>query len=131
MGEDARLDDFLDDGAQAGDAATSDADGSGTSDADGSTSSDADASDTSNADAPSTSNGDDAPTTTADVAEGSVERDAGSDAASAERATSVDAVERTSRWDPDGVCDACGESAPRRWMQDDALVCSDCKSWAR
>lgn len=36
----------------------------------------------------------------------------------------------TSDYRPDGAaCDACGASVRRRWRDDGALVCADCKDW--
>lgn len=33
-------------------------------------------------------------------------------------------------FDPDGAaCASCGESVSRRWDDDGALVCADCKAW--
>lgn len=33
-------------------------------------------------------------------------------------------------WTPGGVCcEACGETAQRRWRDADAMVCWDCKEW--
>ncbi len=33
-------------------------------------------------------------------------------------------------WTPrNATCDACGESAKRRWRDDGAMVCRDCKEW--
>lgn len=44
----------------------------------------------------------------------------------------VDAAPATSTaaWTTDGAaCDRCGESVPRRWFDDGALVCPACKEW--
>lgn len=35
----------------------------------------------------------------------------------------------TSSWRPDSRCDACGESARRRWRQGERLVCAACAHW--
>jgi hypothetical protein len=36
----------------------------------------------------------------------------------------------TTAFDPDGAaCEACGATVRRRWRDDDALVCGDCKAW--
>ncbi|MGM0399404.1 MAG: DUF7573 domain-containing protein [Halobacteriota archaeon] len=37
----------------------------------------------------------------------------------------------TSEWTPDGEeCDACGAVVERRWRQNGALVCPECKNWS-
>jgi hypothetical protein len=42
----------------------------------------------------------------------------------------VDPAAATATWHRAGAdCESCGEAATRRWRQDDALVCADCKSW--
>ncbi len=43
----------------------------------------------------------------------------------------VDAgIATTYRYDPAGAaCEACGETAPRRWRDDQRLVCLSCKGW--
>lgn len=36
----------------------------------------------------------------------------------------------TYAWSGDGAaCESCGEVVERRWQQDGALVCVDCKAW--
>lgn len=36
----------------------------------------------------------------------------------------------TSAWHSDGAsCERCGERTDRRWTDDGALVCVDCKTW--
>jgi len=36
----------------------------------------------------------------------------------------------TYAWSPEGgACDGCGASVQRRWRDDGALVCADCKKW--
>lgn len=35
----------------------------------------------------------------------------------------------TAAWRPGGACDACGDPAERRWRDDGAFVCPDCKEW--
>lgn len=36
----------------------------------------------------------------------------------------------TMRFAPDGaVCESCGETVERRWHDDGAFVCADCKAW--
>lgn len=51
----------------------------------------------------------------------------------ADPAPSSDDVEpatTTSAWDSDGVeCERCDERTERRWIDDGALVCADCKAW--
>jgi hypothetical protein len=59
--------------------------------------------------------GDEAPDATADDA-------AGGDG--------VDPATSTYAWSPSGAtCTSCGATVERRWRDDDALVCDDCKSW--
>lgn len=42
----------------------------------------------------------------------------------------VEAAASTYAWSGDGgVCGACEETVDRRWRQDGALVCPDCKEW--
>ncbi|UWG46886.1 Uncharacterized protein HSRCO_0591 [Halanaeroarchaeum sp. HSR-CO] len=37
----------------------------------------------------------------------------------------------TSEWTPDGEeCPTCGEVVERRWRQNGALVCPECKNWS-
>ncbi|MFB6082224.1 MAG: hypothetical protein ABEJ67_05325 [Halanaeroarchaeum sp.] len=36
----------------------------------------------------------------------------------------------TTEWHPEGrPCDSCGATVERRWRQEDAMVCPDCKDW--
>ena len=43
---------------------------------------------------------------------------------------SVDPAVATSTLHTDGApCESCGESARRRWLDDGAYVCTDCKEW--
>jgi len=35
----------------------------------------------------------------------------------------------TAAWGGDGTCSACGEPAPRRFLEDGAFVCAECKDW--
>lgn len=35
----------------------------------------------------------------------------------------------TAAWDGDGQCSACGEPARRRFLEDGAFVCAECKDW--
>lgn len=35
----------------------------------------------------------------------------------------------TATWNPDGACERCGATAPRRWREGDALVCAECRDW--
>ncbi len=35
----------------------------------------------------------------------------------------------TAAWDGDGTCSACGEPARRRFLEDGAFVCAECKDW--
>ncbi|WP_226022166.1 DUF7573 domain-containing protein [Halomicrobium salinisoli] len=41
----------------------------------------------------------------------------------------VEPAETTFAWSPDGVCEACGEAAERRWRGEAGLVCGECKKW--
>ena len=42
----------------------------------------------------------------------------------------VEPATSTSTWTSAGVaCESCGEKSVRRWIDDGALVCSDCKTW--
>jgi len=44
--------------------------------------------------------------------------------------STVDPAVATSTLVPDGaVCESCGESVRRRWLDDGAYVCSACKEW--
>jgi formylmethanofuran dehydrogenase subunit E len=44
--------------------------------------------------------------------------------------TDVTPAVPTATWTTDGTpCDRCGESVARRWFDDDAFVCADCKEW--
>lgn len=39
-------------------------------------------------------------------------------------------AESTMAWSPDGAaCEDCGTTVERRWRDDGALVCEDCKEW--
>lgn len=67
-----------------------------------------------------------APTETAAIAETDVRTDS----------TDTESATVTYAWSPTGdACDACGETADRRWRagegadDPDALVCPDCKEW--
>ncbi|WP_134668807.1 DUF7573 domain-containing protein [Halorussus marinus] len=63
------------------------------------------------------------------------EDDAGSDASDGESSAAADApsvepARSTYAWSPrGGECADCGESVERRWRDDGALVCGDCKEW--
>ncbi len=42
----------------------------------------------------------------------------------------VELATSTYAWTGNGAaCGACGESVARRWQDEDALVCADCKEW--
>ncbi|MFB6096848.1 MAG: hypothetical protein ABEJ74_05630 [Haloferacaceae archaeon] len=44
--------------------------------------------------------------------------------------SSVDPAVATYRWSPDGaVCEACGETVDRRWLDGESYVCAACKEW--
>jgi hypothetical protein len=52
------------------------------------------------------------------------------DVESADADAVADPTVPTMRWSADGApCDACGTVVSRRWRQDDAFVCADCKAW--
>lgn len=43
---------------------------------------------------------------------------------------SVEPATTTYEFAPDGVeCASCGRTVERRWQQDSALVCGECKDW--
>ena len=45
-------------------------------------------------------------------------------------ASAVDLPMPTYRWAPEGAaCTSCGSIAERRWTDDGAFVCDDCKEW--
>ena len=45
-------------------------------------------------------------------------------------ATDADPAVPTATWAADpAACERCGERVSRRWLDDDALVCGDCKAW--
>lgn len=53
-----------------------------------------------------------------------------SDESETDGQAAVDPAESTYAWTPSGAtCDACGASVERRWRDEGALVCGDCKSW--
>ncbi|MFC4358327.1 hypothetical protein ACFO0N_10255 [Halobium salinum] len=63
----------------------------------------------------------------ADVADGEEDAEAKTEHLDAD---AVDPATPTMRHDPAGVaCGACGETVERRWEEDDAFVCADCKAW--
>ncbi len=123
MGRDRSLDEFFGGEGDASDAESEDARESG--DAGGS------------ADAAESDPEDDRPAATdadlaaeaedADADEGggaNVESDALPDA------DAVDPATPTYRWTPEGAaCESCGAVAERRWEDDGAFVCDDCKEW--
>lgn len=44
--------------------------------------------------------------------------------------TEAMSAESTSTWASDGDdCDRCGRRVERRWRENDAFVCGDCKEW--
>jgi formylmethanofuran dehydrogenase subunit E len=52
------------------------------------------------------------------------------DEADAPDVNAVDPATLTMRFEPGGAsCDACGETVERRWHDDGAFVCDDCKAW--
>lgn len=58
---------------------------------------------------------------------------AAGEAGSEEEADSVDATDAapvTSSWSDASVCEACGEAAGRRWLDDGERVCAACKRWS-
>jgi formylmethanofuran dehydrogenase subunit E len=42
----------------------------------------------------------------------------------------TDATPVTSSWSDASVCEACGEAAGRRWLDDGERVCAACKRWS-
>lgn len=42
----------------------------------------------------------------------------------------TDAAPVTSSWSDASVCEACGEDAGRRWLDDGERVCAACKRWS-
>ena len=45
-------------------------------------------------------------------------------------ASHADPVTPTYRWTPEGAaCESCGSVVERRWVDDGAFVCDDCKEW--
>lgn len=42
----------------------------------------------------------------------------------------ADAAPVTSSWSDASVCEACGEAASRRWLDDGERVCAACKRWS-
>ena len=107
MSEDRSLDDFVD---AAGNDDTADTDEDGDPVADASVGEGEDAEPDTDADTEF-----DAPTT---------------EAMSAESTSSVTPAESTSTWASDGDdCDRCGRRVERRWRENDAFVCGDCKEW--
>jgi hypothetical protein len=72
-------------------------------------------------------------TTDADAVDGKERADG--DAVDREETTDGDAVDvdpavSMSTWTTDGAaCDRCGDRVARRWLDDGALVCGDCKEW--
>jgi hypothetical protein len=54
----------------------------------------------------------------------------GGDAEVTPDATGVDPAVPTATWTADPTaCERCGERVSRRWLDDDDLVCGDCKAW--
>lgn len=54
----------------------------------------------------------------------------GGNAESTPDSTDVDPAVPTATWTADpAACERCGERVSRRWLDDDALVCGDCKAW--
>jgi hypothetical protein len=58
--------------------------------------------------------------------DGGEERDGGEPA---ESDGTVVPAKPTATWRADGACEACGAAVERRWHDDGALVCADCKDW--
>jgi len=47
-------------------------------------------------------------------------------------ADDIEPAATTYAWSDEGTtCDGCGETVERRWQQDGALVCIECKDWER
>ena len=50
---------------------------------------------------------------------------------SVELPSGVEPTTVTYQWQPEGaVCARCGATTERQWLDDDQLVCPDCKDWA-
>lgn len=83
--------------------------------------------------ADSTGDGDDAEGGTVeggDAADTGVTDANGSESISNIDVTAVTPAVPTATWTTDGTaCDRCGEPVARRWFDDDAFVCADCKEW--
>lgn len=46
------------------------------------------------------------------------------------REESVEPAASTAQWTPSGAfCERCETETSRLWMDDDAIVCRDCKNW--
>lgn len=57
------------------------------------------------------------------------ETEVGEEASEEDAATDPTPATVTYQWAPNSECAACGESVPRRWQDDGAMVCEDCKAW--
>jgi len=59
------------------------------------------------------------------------ERDEASDGEDGSgKSTDVAVPAVTSSWAEAGACEACGERAARRWVDDGERVCGTCKQWS-
>ena len=81
--------------------------------------------------------GDDGAVEGDDAPEAAAERDGEGEAAAsrsdpaAGSGVDVPPATTTYAWDPEGApCDACGAVVERRWRQDGAVVCVECKTWS-
>jgi hypothetical protein len=64
-----------------------------------------------------------------DDADAAADADTGAPATNADPPTATPVVP-TATWTTDAAaCDRCGEPVSRRWFDEDALVCADCKEW--
>ncbi|MFD1511675.1 DUF7573 domain-containing protein [Halomarina rubra] len=64
------------------------------------------------------------------TADAATDADATTESDDASPSLTVHPAESTMDWTPGGAaCAVCGESAERRWRDDEGLVCLDCKTW--
>jgi len=128
MGENRSLDEFVPAGADASGAATDEGDGTGEKERatdEGTATGD-------RATSAGVTEGDDVTET-----DGATETDGDERVADGKRVAddetmgeAADPATVTYRWDPDGgVCARCEATVERRWRDDGAFVCGDCKEW--
>lgn len=134
MGEERTLDDFFDDDADAasesgGDGDVDDGDiDDGDIDDDDVDDGDGDAADVDTADVGS-ADVDTADTDATDIASDEIDRTDADESDLANTGEPIPAV-ATYSWHPDGAtCEICETTVERRWLDDGAYVCADCKKW--